>query len=202
VALPIAHATAGYLVHRAGRGVLSEDRSSLAGWRRAVVFMLIGNLPDTDFLPGFVLGQPGLFHRGVTHTVLAAVVFAAAAAFVRWRRGERCGSVALLFGAAYLSHVVLDFLTKDTHSPAGGQFLWPLSSSYFVSPVTIFTEIHLASRTRAGFLLSLVAWPTMLVVAREAAIAAVALAAWFAAEAWQARLATGRRPLVQEEDLA
>lgn len=207
MALPIAHATAGYLVHRAGRGLLAEDRSSFAGWRRALVFMIIGNLPDTDFLVGFVIGQPGLLHRGVSHTVLAAAAFAvAAAAFVRWRWREPFGPAALLCGAAYLSHLVLDFFTIDTRPPAGGQFLWPFSSAYFMSPVTIFTEIHIDGTTRAGFLRTVLAWPSVAVLTREIVIATVVLGTWFAAEAWQARLAALRRPLLVvepgEEDLA
>lgn len=207
MALPIAHATAGYLVHRAGRGVLAEDRSSLAGWRRAVVFMIIGNLPDTDFLMGFVIGQPGLLHRGVSHTVVAAVVFAVlAGAFVHWRWRERFAPAALLFGAAYLSHLTLDFFTIDTRPPSGAQFLWPFSSAYFMSPVTFFTEIHIDGMTRLGFLRTVLAWPAVTVLAREAMIATVVLGAWFAVETWQARLTALRRPLLVvepgEEDLA
>jgi membrane-bound metal-dependent hydrolase YbcI (DUF457 family) len=203
MALPIAHATAGYLVHRAGRRVVAEG----GGWRRPVVFMFIGNLPDMDFVVGFVIGQPGLLHRGVSHTWLAAVVFAlAAAAFVRWRWHQRFGPAALLFGAAYLSHLLLDFLTMDTRPPAGGQFLWPLSSAYFVSPVTTFTEIYIDGTTRAGFLRTVLAWRSVVVLTREIVIAAIALGAWFAAEAWQARLAATRRPVLvvgaEEEDLA
>lgn len=207
MALPVAHAAAGYLVHRVGRGVLAEDHSSLGGWRRAVVFMTIGNLPDMDFLVGFVIGRPGLLHRGLSHTVLAAAVFAvAAAAFVHWRWRERFGPAALLFGAAYLSHLLLDFFTIDTRPPAGGQFLWPFCSAYFMSPVTIFTEIYIDGTTRAGFLRTVLAWPSVAVLAREIVIATVVLGAWFAAEAWQARLAALRRPLLVvepgEEDLA
>ncbi len=207
MALPIAHATAGYLVHRAGRGVLAEDRSSLGGWRRAVVFMIVGNLPDMDFLVGFVIGRPGLLHRGISHTVLAAAVFAVvAAAVVHWRWRERFAPAALLFGAAYLSHLTLDFFTIDTRPPSGGQFLWPFSAAYYMSPVTFFTEIHIDGMTRAGFLRTVLAWQTVAVLRREIVIAAVVLGAWFAAEAVQARLAAVRRPLLAvepgEEDLA
>ena len=203
MALPIAHATAGYLVHRAGRGVLAEDRSSLAGWRRAVVFMVVGNLPDMDFLAGFVIGRPGLFHRGVTHTLLAAVVFTIVAGTVaRWWCKERFGTAALLFGAAYLSHLLLDYCTIDTSPPAGAQFLWPFSSAYFMSPVTMFTEIHIDGTSCAGFLRTVLAWPTVLVLARELVLSGIALAAVFGVELAQSRVAAVRRPFVEEEDLA
>jgi hypothetical protein len=203
LALPIAHATAGYLVHRAGRGVLPEDRSSLAGWRRAVVFVIVGKLPDMDFLVGFVIGRPGAFHRGISHTLLAAVVFAVAAgAVARWRDQQRFRPTALLFGAAYLSHLLLDYLTIDTQPPLGAQFLWPFSSAYCMSPVTIFTEMHIDGATRAGFVGTVVAWPSVVVLARELVLSSIALGTWFVAEAMQSRLAAGRRPLIEEEDLA
>lgn len=182
MALPIAHAAAGYLVHRVGRGVPGGRRQG-PDWRRAVVFMTIGNLPDFDFLIGFVLGRPGMLHRGASHTVLAAVIFGLlAGAFVHWFRRERFAPSALLFGAAYLSHLALDFLTIDTRPPAGGQFLWPFSSEYFIAPVTIFREIHIDGRTRVGFLQSVFAWPLLIVLAREVVISAVVLGTWLMLE--------------------
>lgn len=205
MALPIAHAAAGYLVHRAGRRSPTGGRPSLAGWRRAVLFMFIGNLPDMDFLVGFVIGRPGLLHRGVSHTVLAAVVFGVAAALVaRWRWHERFGPAAIAFGVAYLSHLILDFFTIDTRPPAGAQFLWPLSSEYLLSPVTVFHEIHIDGRTRAAFLSTVLAWPTMVVLAREVMIAVVILGAWYSVEAWCRRAVP--EPILtldrREEDLA
>jgi membrane-bound metal-dependent hydrolase YbcI (DUF457 family) len=209
MALPIAHAAAGYLVHRATRG---EDpppgsgrrRSSWDDWRRAALFMFLGSLPDLDFLVGFVFGRPGMFHRGVSHTVLAAVVFGVAVGMVQhWRGRERFWSATVAFGGAYLSHLVVDFFTIDHRPPLGGQFLWPLSAEYFMAPVSVFGEILIDGRTRADFLRTVVAWPTIGVLARELVIGALMVGAWHGWEAWRARafdrdLALGRR----EEDLA
>jgi membrane-bound metal-dependent hydrolase YbcI (DUF457 family) len=210
--LPIAHAAAGYLVHRAarrsvegGRPSIGGNRRATAGWRRAAVFMFLGNLPDMDFLVGFVIGFPGMLHRGFSHTVLAAVTFGVAAgAFVRWRWGERFGPAACAFGAVYLSHLVLDYFTIDTRPPAGGQFLWPFSSEYFIAPVTFFGEIYIDGRTRAAFLSTVLAWPTVVVLAREIVIAVVAVGTWHVMEGWRGR--PGPEPLLAldrgEEDLA
>lgn len=205
MALPIAHAAAGYLVHRAERRFPSGGRPSIEGWRRTAVFMLIGNLPDMDFVVGFVIGRPGLLHRGVSHTVLAAVLFGVAAgAFMRWRWREGFGSAALVFGAAYLSHLVIDYFTIDTRPPAGAPFLWPCSSAYFLSPVTIFGEIYIDGRTRAGFLSTVLAWPTVVVLAREIVIAVMVVGAWLLVESW--RSGSDPEPLLGldrgEEDLA
>jgi len=202
MALPIAHAAAGYLVQRAARRLPGEGRA----WRRAALFMFIGNLPDLDFIVGFVLGRPGMLHRGVSHTVLAALVFGiGAGACVWWWRRERFAPAALAFGAAYLSHLVLDWMTIDTLPPAGGQFLWPLSDAYYIAPVTIFTEIHIDGRTRASFLESVLAWPTVVVLARELAMVTVVLGVWHVREALRLRPAAEPTALVldrREEDLA
>lgn len=211
MALPIAHAAAGYLVHRASRVSSSARRRPggdrpLVDWRRAALFMFIGNLPDLDFLVGFVVGKPGMFHRGLSHTVLAAVVFGVAVgAWQQWHGRERLGPAALAFGAAYLSHLVLDFVTIDHRPPFGGQFFWPLSAEYYISPVTIFSEILIDGRTRADFLATTVNWQTVAVLARETAIMAATVGAWTLGESWLARnvarpqaFAPGRG----EEDLA
>lgn len=178
MALPIAHAAAGYLVHRATRRVPDEGRSS-ESWRRAALFMFVGNLPDLDFLIGFVVGRPGMLHRGVSHTLLAAVVFGlAAGAAARWSRRDRFAPVALALGIAYLSHLVLDYFTIDSRPPAGGQFLWPLSAAYFIAPLPILGEIYIDGRTRAAFLQTVLAWPTVVVLAREIALVVVGVGGW------------------------
>jgi membrane-bound metal-dependent hydrolase YbcI (DUF457 family) len=200
MALPIAHAAAGYLVHRASHG-----RAAIGAWRRAAVFMFIGNLPDLDFLVGFVLGHPGMLHRGVSHTVLAAVGFGVAAgAFVHWRGHERFGPAALAFGAAYLSHIVLDYLTIDSRPPAGGQFLWPFSDAYVSAPVPFFTEIYIDGKTRAGFLRTVLSPPSVVVLGRELLIATVAIGAWNVVEWWRAPAVPDREIALDggEEDLA
>jgi len=201
MALPIAHAAAGYLVARAARRPPGSGRSSTEAWRRAAVFMIIGNLPDLDFLIGFALGRPGLVHRGFSHTLLAAVLFGiATGAFVSWRGRERFMPAALALGAAYASHILIDWMTTDTRPPVGGQFLWPFSDAYTIAPVTIFSEIYLDGRTRSGFLDTLFAWPVVVVLVRELGMAAVAIGGWHVLEALRTRAVT--EPTLAGEDLA
>lgn len=204
MALPIAHATAGYLIHR-----LDRRRTDFDGWRRALAFMVIANLPDADFLVGFAFGAPGALHRGVSHTVLAALVFGAAtAAFAARRRRERFWSAFVIFAAVYASHLLVDAFTVDARGPAGARFLWPLSQAYYISPVTVFHEILIDGRSRSGFLQSVLAWPTVVVLAREALIAAVLIGAYGVAEAWwpwtdaRARVEVALAVDPPEEDLA
>lgn len=201
MALPIAHALAGYVVHR-----LDWRRASSAGWPRALAFMAIGNLPDVDFLFGFVLGRPGAYHRGITHTVVAALVFGAlAGTLLWWRRKDRWWPAVLLCVAAYGSHLLVDSLTIDERGPAGAQFFWPLSDAYYVAPVTFFGEIIIDGRTRSGFLGSILTWTTVPVLAREAVIAAVVLATLYVVDVVRGRRASPLPDLeggTREEDLA
>ena len=204
MALPIAHATAGYLIHRLGR-----HRSGFGGWPRALAFMALANLPDADFLVGFALGSPGTFHRGISHTVLAALVIGAVLGALACRRSkDRWWRASLVFAAVYASHLLVDAFTIDERGPAGAQFFWPLSTAYYIAPVTVFGEILVDGASRAGFLASVIRWPTVLVLARDTAIAVVALGAFNLLEPWVlgaspvGRVELGLAPEAGEEDVA
>ncbi|MBB6735017.1 metal-dependent hydrolase [Cohnella zeiphila] len=80
-------------------------------------------------LGAFVVIAPWLKHRGLTHTIWAAAAWTAiGAAFERELHVE---GLAVVAGAAYLSHLVADTLT-----PAGVKWLSPLSKMTFRSPIT------------------------------------------------------------------
>jgi hypothetical protein len=148
--------------------------------------MAIGNLPDVDFIVGFVLGRPGIFHRGVSHTAVAAVLFGVVAGtFAWWRRWDRWWPAVLLCAAAYGSHLLLDFFTVDQRPPLGAPFLWPFTDAYFLSPVSVFHEILIDGKSRTAFIWSIVAWPTVIVLAREALIAGASVATLMLYEAWR-----------------
>ncbi len=203
MALPIAHATAGFLIHR-----LDGRRTRLQGWLRALVYMAIANSPDADFLIGFALGAPGLYHRGVSHTLVAAIVFGAVAALIsRAALRDRWWPAAVAFGSVYASHLVVDALTIDARPPVGAAFFWPFSDAYYGAPVTLFHEILIDGQSRLGFVDSILQWRTAAVLGRELAIAAVITMGVLAVQSvWRAvgaRRAT--LPLVgtaREEDLA
>ncbi|MBI3770090.1 MAG: metal-dependent hydrolase [Deltaproteobacteria bacterium] len=168
MAFPIAHATAGYLVYRL------DPRRARGTWPRALAFMAIANVPDVDFLVGFLFGRPGAFHRGISHTVLAALVFGAlAGTFTWWRRKDRWWPATLLCAAAYGSHLLVDAFTSDLRDAAGAQFFWPLSDAYYISPVTIFNGMFLDGDSRSSFISSIVAWPTVWLLAYEVLVAGV-----------------------------
>ena len=186
MALCLAHATGGYLVYEAAR----PSGPHRPGLLTAAV--VLGNAPDFDFLPGLLLGHPGAFHRGVTHTVAAAIAVAAITWLVVWLRGNAAlGYRAAVFaGAAYGSHLLLDFLTVDVVPPHGAQFLWPLSQEYYLSPVTVLHEIIIDPSGRAAFLASIFTAHTAGVWLSELGLLVCVVAAIHGARALHALLTT------------
>ncbi len=166
MALPFAHATAGYLVYEGARPAGPHRPGILA----AAVVLAIA--PDLDFVPGLVVGQPSAFHRGVTHTVFAAgVVGALAWGAVRWWRGDAglAARAGLWAAAAWASHLVVDFITHDDLPPRGARLLWPFSNAHYLAPYPVLAEITLDRSTRATFLSSLVSGQAVAICAREMA---------------------------------
>ena len=69
------------------------------------------NLPDVDFLPGLLIGNPRALHRGPSHSLMAALIAAGAgASLVTWSFMPWLTRAALIF-LAYGSYVGLDYFT-------------------------------------------------------------------------------------------
>ena len=127
---PIGHALAGLAV----AGVGSQTR--LPG-RDAALLALCACAPDLDLILRQFDGVN--HHRGATHS-FAAAALAGLFAFLLRRAGlgfPRPGLVA----AAWASHVLLDYLGRDTTLPFGEMALWPFSKAFFISPVAVFLDI-------------------------------------------------------------
>lgn len=122
---PIGHALAG-LATAWGGGRLREP-----AWPLAAVCAALAAIPDADLL------LPGA-HRTFTHSFVAvAVVLIIAAAVTGKVTGKIDWRIVLLCGAAYGSHVLMDWLGADPNPPSGIQLLWP-SAGWFIAPWTIF----------------------------------------------------------------
>jgi len=103
-----------------------------------LVCAVLGAAPDLDLL------VPGL-HRTVTHSVGAiiftTIIAAGVTGWVTRKSGWKTSAVfriAAICGAAYASHILLDWLGSDTNPPFGIQALWPFSHQWFIAPWTIF----------------------------------------------------------------
>ena len=144
---PIGHALGGIAV---AWGVVPRRN-----WNAAVVLAAVALAPDLDLLVGD--------HRGISHSLGAAVVAGALASvaaalrkgvrpgsdpFSTPREGVRPGSdpfFAARWGAAvalaWTSHVFLDWLSNDTRPPIGVMALWPVTRDYYKAAIEIFPPV-------------------------------------------------------------
>ncbi len=155
---PAAHSLAGVAIALLSSRKHTPDRRLLAGP------VVAACLPDLDFGIGFLLDRN--VHHYFTHSVGFTLLFGGAIYLLSRPLGrERPAFDALVLGAAYLSHVLLDLLSKDTAAPYGVQLLWPVSGEFLISPILVFDDI------RRGSLAELFGLHNWLAVAREIAIA-------------------------------
>ncbi len=147
--LPIGHALAGIAWQRARPGFFFKN-----GWLDAVFLILLSNLPDVDFLPGFILGSPNLYHHGIFHSLGAALAVAVLLAAVLYPE-RRCflPHAAGIFLVFYF-HLLLDFFTLDSMAPYGLPLFWPFTSRYFIAARPFFINI-VRSAASGDFFISL-----------------------------------------------
>lgn len=116
-------------------------------WKKTLLLaggVALAVLPDVDFLPGFLLGDPVRYHRGATHSLLVCML-AGLALYPFFRAGLpeiRRGPMAAFCVWCVCSHPLLDCLAADVSAPYGLALFWPLSEERFLSPVSIFPPVH------------------------------------------------------------
>jgi membrane-bound metal-dependent hydrolase YbcI (DUF457 family) len=104
---------------------------------------VFGSLADADFLVAHFTTIPFLRHHYFSHSIPFALLFTALCwVALKLVKGPAAGNWARLFGAAYASHLGLDYLTRDGSFPYGIPLLWPLTDEHFVAPVQFFYSIH------------------------------------------------------------
>ncbi len=88
--------------------------------------------PDVDILFGS--------HRTYTHS-FAAVVAAGVITWLVVRHAPLASRIALTVAAAYASHLLLDWLGRDSSTPPGLMALWPFSTHFYISVANLFGEV-------------------------------------------------------------
>ena len=157
---PVGHVIAGLTVHVAS----ARDRAELLDPRRIGTLVVAANAPDLDLLLKFLDGRN--HHQQETHSigfaVLAAVAAAALFRLLRWPRPLGWG---LAVGAAWLTHIGLDYMNNDSNPPIGLMALWPWSDQYYKLPWPIFLDVGrtLSWRTVRNNLLA-AAWESVLLL--------------------------------------
>ncbi len=170
--LPFGHSLMGYAWHDA-----LEPETRFGFWKTLLLFMVVANLPDIDFLPGFLLGKPNLYHHHyLSHSLgFAVVVGAALGGFFARRTHRSFWYFFAVFTCVCYSHVILDYFTADTSQPVGVPMFWPFSTAFFYAPVPIFLDVHKTGDS-ATFFQSLFVWHNFWVAAWEVALFAPVLA--------------------------
>jgi membrane-bound metal-dependent hydrolase YbcI (DUF457 family) len=141
---PVGHAIAGLatawiadtiapLPRRHGVEATPESAFEALGGGLAVTCAVLASLPDLDILAGG--------HRAVSHSLGGIVVVAIIAALAAGRWNLPAARTGVTCGAAYATHVLLDWLAMDSAFPYGIMALWPFSSAYFMSGANAFLEI-------------------------------------------------------------
>jgi inner membrane protein len=107
-------------------------------WQEAALFGALAALPDVDLLFNA--------HSGPTHSVGAAAIAGILVGLVAARYqllapAVRAATAIAACAAAYGSHVLLDWLARDTTAPIGVMALWPLRREHYESSLHLFMAI-------------------------------------------------------------
>ena len=157
--LPIAHSAAGLA------GYIALKKTNSDNPPKQELFLLglclfLANLPDFDFIPGFLCGEPGRFHHGPSHSLVVALL--GALIFYRFA-GHRLKGISkrrvlgcCLF--SLLSHPILDYFSADTSKPFGVPLFWPFDTGYYMSPVSLFRDVQRNQDALGTFFTSIIIW--------------------------------------------
>jgi membrane-bound metal-dependent hydrolase YbcI (DUF457 family) len=101
--------------------------------------LIVANLPDFDFIPGYLMGDAARFHWGPSHSITAAVFAGLVAGLVCWKWRGGFLRPALIIFAAWASHVLLDLLLGPVRgAPFGLELYWPFSHRRVMLPWSVF----------------------------------------------------------------
>jgi hypothetical protein len=104
-----------------------------AFWKQTAILAAIGLAPDLDLLIGR--------HSMETHSIGAAAVVGALAAWGRWPLAASRWGIFFAASLAWLSHPILDMLALDTTAPLGVMFLWPFTTEHMQTGWSVFAAI-------------------------------------------------------------
>ena len=146
----VTHTLIGALLGETVARATQSDPHGLPGQVRRnllVATAAIGsNLPDSDLLYSFIGGKVNylLHHRGHSHTVMVALLLAAAAfAIARWqlrRRGHTPSSLDLRWLAGVLAITPLLHIGMDFTNNYGVHPFWPLTNRWFYGDSVFIAE--------------------------------------------------------------
>lgn len=171
---PVAHSLAGVAIVGVARYLRASRRVQqprVIGVPMLLVLMMAAaNAPDLDFVPGVLVGYPDWLHRGISHSLGAALLFGGlSGAIAAVGRLQTPGLIGVLMALAYASHLLLDMFSPDPMRFNGVPLFWPLSEQHFVLPAQVFLDIRRAPGAE-GFVASLWHWHNLEAMVREVLI--------------------------------
>lgn len=106
--------------------------------------ILFALLPDFDFIPGLLEGNPSRFHHGPFHSLgmVAGIALLAGSLVILTGMNLSFLRVFSLVLGLGVSHLVLDFFTEDPSPPSGFPLFWPLTDTYYLSPWPILPHVN------------------------------------------------------------
>ncbi|MBK8900828.1 MAG: metal-dependent hydrolase [Anaerolineaceae bacterium] len=139
---PIAHAAMGYAIYRVVASKKPEKKQPRIGrFPRLLIYTLaVSQLPDLDFVPGFLLpGEFDQFHNTITNSLIVGLGIALMIGLGAriWQRNDFwfMFMVALV---CYQTHVIMDFFTVGR----GVMLFWPLTPERFEPMFKLFYGLH------------------------------------------------------------
>ncbi len=140
MATPIGHSLIAGLVYMNRTGARGLDLPVV------LLFVLFANAPDLDFLPGILVGDPGAYHHGISHSLGIGLMFAVVVSLVATKASSRFTQLKLPALIAvgfvlYASHLLVDLVTLDNSVPFGMPLFWPISGAYVQMPLFVFPNV-------------------------------------------------------------
>lgn len=139
----IGHALCGAACLMVARGT-QPDAACFRGWKPLAGFVMLANLPDLDFLAGFIFaGDVHAFHSGLSHSLFAALV-ATLIIGLFLPQGQRRG-VLLWVAIAITSHIVIDLFSGPRlglQQSYGAPLFWPFDGDRVRMPVSLFFGVN------------------------------------------------------------
>jgi membrane-bound metal-dependent hydrolase YbcI (DUF457 family) len=171
VASPVGHGLIGLAVG----SLATSGKPPRDHHRAAALCAVLAISPDFDFLPGILVGQPALYHQGVSHSLgFAGAVGLLGAAVLRPAGWKEFTRLWVACAAAYASHMFVDLFSPDERPPYGVPLFWPFADGYWLSPVPLLPGIrHSASTaTPTGeWLASVFSWTNVRAIGVELMVA-------------------------------
>jgi inner membrane protein len=145
MATPLGHSLAGYLVYRGLARCNPEDSKLFL-----VLCVSLAITPDLDFVPGILEGTPALYHQGISHSLVFAVVAGLIVSLGYQIYSSQKGAMLAnwgLFTLSYMSHLLIDLVGPDKRLPYGIPLFWPVTDATYLSPIKIFLGVRHAKST-------------------------------------------------------